>query len=231
MASLSNAKSLGGVGGILAIIPGISLVGWILILVALKEISDVTQDKSILDDALIAGITAVVGAVAFIFVLFGGPFVGLISFGASGFGPFGFLGGLLVLGIFWAVLVISSFFLKRAYDKIAQRLNVGAFATAGLLYLVGSLTTIILIGFLILIIALIFQIIAYFSIQDHPPPPTYYGFQPPQPMPAPSPQVAQPQPMQAPPAQLSTPEFKFCFKCGTRLAYNASYCTNCGTKQ
>ena len=209
MASLSTAKVLGGVGGILAIIPGISLVGWILILVAMKEISDVTQDRSIFDDALIAGITAVIGAVTI------------------DFGVFGVLGALALLGTFWFLLTVSSVFLKRAYDKIAQRLNVGAFATAGLLYLIGALTVIVLVGFLILLIAMVFQIVAYFSVQDQPAPPLYPGYQPPQQMPTPIPQVIQPQ---ATPPQ-PVPEFKFCFKCGTRLPASAVYCTNCGTKQ
>jgi len=68
MASLSSAKTLGGVGGILVFIPFLSLVGWILILLATKEISDSVQDKTIFDDALLAGITAVIGAVVFAIV-------------------------------------------------------------------------------------------------------------------------------------------------------------------
>src|SRR6266511_1492307 len=166
MASLSNAKSLGGVGGILVLIPGISIVGWILILVAIKEISDVTQDRSIFDDALIAGITAVVGAATLIFIFAFGAFGGLVTLGAIGFGPLGFLGAISLLGLFSVVLIVSSIFLKRSYDKVAQRLNVGAFATAGLLYLIGALTVIVVVGFLILFIALIFQVVAFFSIQD-----------------------------------------------------------------
>ncbi len=226
MASLSTAKVLGGVGGIFAIIPGVSLVGWILILVAVKEISDVTQDRSIFDDALIAGITAVIGAITFVVLLASGAFGGIITLGAIDFGLFGVLGALALLGTFWLLLIVSSVFLKRAYDKIAQRLNVGAFATAGLLYLIGALTVIVVVGFLILLIAMVFQIVAYFSIQDQPSPALYPG-QPPQQMPTPIPQVIQPQ---ATPPQ-PVPEFKFCFKCGTRLPASAVYCTNCGTKQ
>ena len=227
MASLSTAKVLGGVGGIFAIIPGVSLVGWILILVAMKEVSDVTQDRSIFDDALIAGITAVIGAITFVVLLASGAFGGIITLGAIDFGLFGVLGALALLGTFWLLLIVSSIFLKRAYDKIAQRLNVGAFATAGLLYLIGALTVIVIVGFLILLIAMVFQIVAYFSIQDQPPPPLYPDFQPPPQTPTPMPQVIQPQ---ATPPQ-PTPEFKFCFKCGTRHPVSAVYCTNCGTKQ
>ena len=227
MASLSTAKVLGGVGGIFAIIPGISLIGWVLILVAVKEVSDVTQDRTIFDDALIAGITAVIGAITFVVFLASGAFWGVITLGAMDFGLFGVLGALALLGTFWLLLIVSSIFLKRAYDKIAQRLNVGAFATAGLLYLIGALTVIVLVGFLILLIAMIFQIVAYFSIQDQPSPLLYPGYQPPQQMPTPIPQVIQPQATPPQPA----PEFKFCFKCGTRLPASAVYCTNCGTKQ
>jgi uncharacterized membrane protein/ribosomal protein L40E len=233
MASLSNAKVLGGVGGILIFIPGVSLVGWILILIALKEISDSTQDKSIFDDALVAAITAIIGAVTLVFIFALGAFEGLITIGAVGFGPLGALGAFALLGVFWAVLIISSIFLKRAYDKTAQRLNVGAFATAGLLYLIGALTVIVIVGFLILFIALIFQIVAFFSIPDQSTP-TYYGFQPTQPMPAPPSTVTQPQPAPQPsvgPVQQTTTDYKFCHRCGTKLLANAVYCSSCGTKQ
>src|SRR5207247_10929178 len=77
MASLSNAKVLGGVGGVFAIIPGISIVGWILIIIALKEASDVTQDRSIFDDGLIGGITAIISAVVLL-VFFGTGTLGVI---------------------------------------------------------------------------------------------------------------------------------------------------------
>src|SRR5207249_5153183 len=97
MASLSTAKVLGGVGGILAIIPGISLIGWVLILVAVKEVSDVTQDRTIFDDALIAGITAVIGAITFVVFLASGAFGGIITLDAMDFGLFGVLVALALL--------------------------------------------------------------------------------------------------------------------------------------
>ena len=95
MGSLSSAKTLGGIGGILVFLPGVSLVGWILILLATKEISESVQDKTIFDDATLAAITAVIGAVVFsglIFLyFFGGPF---------GFGPALFIPFLVALGTF-----------------------------------------------------------------------------------------------------------------------------------
>src|SRR5712664_3844982 len=146
MASLSSARTLGGIGGILVFIPFLSLVGWILILLATKEISESVQDKTIFDDALLAGITAVIGAVVFalvfaLFVFTGstvGPFAPGLPFGFSGL----FIG---ILAAFWVFTIISAIFLKRAYEKISQRLNVSAFATAGLLYLIGAALPIILV--------------------------------------------------------------------------------------
>jgi uncharacterized membrane protein/ribosomal protein L40E len=226
MASLSSAKTLGGVGGILVFIPFLSLVGWILILLATKEISESVQDKTIFDDALLAGITAVIGAVVFAFLIALTVFTGSAA-GRFLPGPFAFSGLFLgVLGAFWVFTIISAIFLKRSYEKISQRLNVGAFATAGLLYLIGAALTIVFVGFLIILIALIFQVVAYFSIQDRPPSPSWA-----QPTPqtfAPSPFAQQPA---TPSQQQSTVESRFCFKCGAKLPSVAVFCTSCGAKQ
>ena len=263
MASLSNAKVLGGVGGILALIPAVGVIGWILILVSLKEISDVSQDRTILRDALVGAVTAMISAVTIVVFLVSGPFTGFLNSAIgvkASYGPGGFVGAVATFGVFYAFTIISGIFLKRAYDKTAQRLKVSPFATAGLLYLVGALTSVVVVGFLIFLIAFIYQIIAYFSIQDQPPPIMYYGIPPPQPAPAPMPQVAQtppttqdqtaqpqlttppppatplpttPQPAvpQTMPPQQSAPTVKFCFRCGTRLPSHAIFCSNCGTRQ
>ncbi|OLD11812.1 MAG: hypothetical protein AUI50_00915 [Crenarchaeota archaeon 13_1_40CM_2_52_14] len=225
MGSLSSAKTLGGVGGILVFLPGISLVGWILILLATKEISESVQDKTIFDDALLAGITAIIGAVVFGIFVFSGAIGGLFLVGPFGFGGVGFLGFLAILGAFWVFSIISAIFLKRSYEKISQRLNVSAFATAGLLYLIGAALTIIFVGFLILLIALVFQVVAYFSIQDRPASPGWG-------QPAPQSFAPVPEQRQPPVTQQQSPtESKFCFKCGAKLPGAAVFCTSCGAKQ
>jgi uncharacterized membrane protein/ribosomal protein L40E len=222
MGSLSSAKTLGGVGGILVFFPFLSVVGWILILLATKEISESVQDKSIFDDALLAGITAVIGAVVFVALLsLPRPSVGFFAFGGSSLFP----SFLLILGAFWVFTIISAIFLKRSYEKIAQRLNVNAFATTGLLYLIGAALTIVLVGFLILLIALVFQVVAYFSIQDRPPSP---GWGQPAPQSFPPSPMTQQQPALA---QQSSVESKFCSNCGAKLPRIAVFCISCGAKQ
>ena len=222
MGSLSSAKTLGGVGGILVFLPFVSLVGWILILLATKEISETVQDKSIFDDALLAAITAIIGAVVFVAFIVTGSIAGLFTFGL-GFPRFLLFFG--ILGAFWVFTVISAIFLKRSYEKISQRLNVSAFATTGLLYLIGAALTIVFVGFLILLVALIFQVVAYFSIQDRPPSPGWG-----QPAPQTSSAVLVPQ-QPAMSQQQTQVESKFCFKCGAKLPRVAVFCTSCGAKQ
>jgi uncharacterized membrane protein len=246
MASLSSAKILGGVGAILALIPGISVVGWILILISQKEISDATQDKAIFQNALIGVITAVISAIALVVFLVSGPFIGFLDASAGlpySFGPGGLAGALAIFGLFDGSAIVSGIFLKRSYDRTTQGLKVGAFATSGLLYLVGALTAMVVAGFLIFFIAFIYQIIAYFSIQDRPQTIPYDFQPPPQPMPIPAPQVVQPplQPLPTPTPQTVQPQaapipplnpaFKFCYNCGTKLPFSAHFCWHCGTKQ
>jgi len=227
MPSLSSAKTFGGIGGILVFIPFLSLVGWILILLATKEISEIVQDKTIFDDALLAGITAVIGAVVFaiVFALF--VFTTPVTpRGAFAPGLFVFSGLFIgILAAFWVFTIISAIFLKRSYEKISQRLNVSAFATAGLLYLIGAALTIVFVGFLIILIALIFQVVAYFSIQDRPPSPGWG-------QPVPQTFALPPMPQQpATPQQQSLVESRFCFKCGAKLPGAAVFCTSCGARQ
>jgi len=210
------------VGGILVFLPFVSLVGWILILLATKEISETVQDKSIFDDALLAAITAIIGAVVFVAFIVTGSITGLFTFGL-GFPRFLLFFG--ILGAFWVFTIISAIFLKRSYEKISQRLNVSAFATTGLLYLIGAALTIVFVGFLILLVALIFQVVAYFSIQDRPPSPGWG-------QPAPQTFSSVPVPQQPAMSQQQTQvESKFCFKCGAKLPSVAVFCTSCGAKQ
>jgi uncharacterized membrane protein len=209
LGKLEDAKVLGGMGSILQIIPFLSIVGYILTLIAVKFVSDEVNDGTIFTDMLYAVITGIVGvavgasllllgAATSVFRLGLGAFAGLISF----------------LVIAWIALIISSIFIRRAFDKMATRLNVGTFRTAGTFYFVGALLTIILVGFLLLFIAFILQIIAFFSIQEVKP-------MSPAPMATPA--------LPATPAPQSS--VKFCANCGTQVAAYVMYCPKCGAKQ
>jgi len=185
MNSLSDAKVLGGVGSILVLLSAVPTVGalfgiagFIMILVAINNISQVVSEKSIYSNMLIAVVLAigavVVGAVtvagAVFHVLTLGSFVGSRFVLPSNITPSSWFGiavavfaGVLVV---WALLVSSAVFIRRSYNSIASKLNVRMFETAGLLYLIGAATTIIVIGFPILLIAQILLAVAFFSIAE-----------------------------------------------------------------
>ena len=204
MGKLSDAKMLGGIGSILQIIPFLSIVGYILTLIAVKFVSDEVQDSSIFTNMLYAVITGIIGVALGAFIVFFGA---LSSVYTAGVGAIG--GAIGFLAIVWIALIISSLFVRRAFDGMATKLGVGTFRTAGLLYFVGALLTIVLVGFLLLFVAFIFQVVAFFSISDSGP-------------------MAQPQP-QAPAA--AQPGSKYCASCGTQMAPTATFCPKCGAKQ
>jgi uncharacterized membrane protein len=211
MSKLGDAKTLGGIGAILLLIPGISIVGYILILIATKYVSDELGDKSIFDNMLYAVISGIVGVAAAAFIIFTGAAFSAVTFTASA------IAGVIVgLAVAWIALIVSSIFIRRSYNTMATKLNVGTFRTAGTLYFVGAILIIILVGFIVLFVADILQIIAFFGIPDSVP-----GMQ------AQSMGGMGPQPMGSMSAQPGT---KFCPNCGTQLAATATYCIKCGAK-
>jgi uncharacterized membrane protein len=192
MSKVGEAKTLGGVGSILALLPFIPVVGWvisivglILMLVAIKQISEVYSDPSIFRNMLVSVVIAIVGVVIGLLVIATTllSLVGLRalsnSIGAAGGalsaigGVAGALGILLGLGIIWILFVVSAIFVRKSYSEISLRTGVGMFSTSALLYLIGAALTVILVGFILIFIALIMNVVAFFSLSDNPPiPPT-----------------------------------------------------------
>jgi uncharacterized membrane protein len=80
--------------------------------------------------------------------------------------------GTIILGLvaIWACFLVSSIFLRRSYGELGKRLGVGLFGTAALLYLIGAILTIIVVGFLLVLVADILFIVAFFSINAQLPP-------------------------------------------------------------
>jgi uncharacterized membrane protein len=212
MATLSQAKTLGGVGSILIFIPFVSLIGYILVIIAVKDIADDLQDKAIFNNIVIAAVTGMVGALAGAFVIVFGAVGGILTGGLSAL--FGVITGLLVV---WVFLIVSAVFLKRAYDTMGQRLGVHTFDTAATLYLAGAVLTIVFVGFFLLFVAEILQALAFFSIPDQLPMQAAGGA---------------PGPMGAPAAMPALGgATKLCATCGNKIAASAMVCNNCGSKQ
>jgi len=185
MSTLSQAKWFGGVGSILMILsisplagPLIGILGFILVLVAVKNISDVLGDASIFRNMLTATILGILGALAvfLVFVIFfpifsafrfpgGFPHLGIPPSSASRL-LVPMVSALAGLAAVWLLFIASAVFLRRSFNSMARGLNIGMFSTAGLLYLLGSVLAIVLVGFLILLIGWVLQAVAFFSIPE-----------------------------------------------------------------
>ena len=191
MNNLGNAKTFGGIGALLSLfgwfIPSagiiVSIAGLVLIFLAVKSISESTKDHDIFKNYLMYFILSIIAVVAIFGII-------LIGFGASGgftwiteiqsaqitdiesfmqyFGPLvGACALALIIG--WILSIIGALYLRKSYNSIAEHTQVDMFRTMGTVYFIGAITTIILIGFIILFIAKIIEIIAFFSLPNDLP--------------------------------------------------------------
>ena len=212
---LDSSKNLGGIGALLiflgpllSALPRVggytgllSLVGAILVLIALKGFADYYRESGIFNNALYAIIAAIGGVVVFVAVLI----IALVEFFADlglnisnlqdwsslssidwqTLGNFDFIFrfiGVILIGVvvLFVILVITVVFLRKSLGLMASRTGVGLFGTTGLLLLIGAILTIFIIGILLIWIAMLLLAIAFFSIrpQQAPSPPSATSTQP-----------------------------------------------------
>ena len=171
--TLDTARILGGIGAILGILSilhsALGIVGIVLILIALKMISDEYGMPQIFKYALYSTIIIVI-AIAIILAM---PYsvMGLVlhSFttGASSETPaMTFVGGIVAAVVAaWILTIVGMYFLRRSLMLTSQATGQGLFKTAGLLYLIGAGLLIVLVGGVLVLIAHILLAIAFFSMK------------------------------------------------------------------
>ena len=181
--SAEPGKSLAGIGALLMVIgtfvPFLGIVGLILMMIGMKNLSEYYKDQSIFQNALYALIFGIVGIAALAFIIvglvFGGSLLG-ISFGPAGGisgGLIGFLAGIVIaLVVAFVFYILLAVYFRRAFDSLADKTGVGMFRTAGLLLFIGAILTIIVVGLLLIFVAWILATVAFFSIPtaSQPPP-------------------------------------------------------------
>ncbi len=196
--ALETNKILGGVGALLMVIGPflgaytgvLGLIGLILVMIALKGLSDHYSEEGIFNNALYGVIIVIIGGVISVAVI---VMAAIDFFSAVGIDistvwsdptvlssinweelvtwdilwPHiaAILGSLVVLFVF---VVVAAVFLRRSLTTLSKKTGVGLFGTTGLLTLIGAILTIIVIGFLLLWIALILLTAAFFSIRAQP---------------------------------------------------------------
>jgi uncharacterized membrane protein len=146
------------------------------------------NDREIFKNVLMAVILQIVGSAISVFVVidslfaFVGSQVVMAPFGPSfdGFGGPGIFCagaviavlGSLVAGLvaIWVIAIIAARFLRKGYEGIADKTGTMTFRTVGRWYYYGAWLMVILIGFLLILIAWILQIKAFFSLSKYPTP-------------------------------------------------------------
>ncbi len=190
MSQIGQAKILGGIGALLSlliIVPTIGfllgIVGLVLIFIAVKYIADDTKNHSIFQNYLMNFLFSIIAIAAVIVIM-------VMSFGISGgmswvntlqeqnftdpstvWNSFATLIGGCILALFvaWILLIISSLYLRKSYNSIAEHTKVDLFKTTGLVYFIGAVTLIVVIGIFIIIVAKILEIVSFFSLPENLP--------------------------------------------------------------
>jgi len=183
---VGEAKTLGMVGAILNLVGFIAgvttgfgfivlLIGIILIYMATSKLSELVRDdrvRSYYLKFLIIDIAAIVTLIAGALVIFGGALLGVRAFGRRGLEALtGILAGaligvLVVLIVFWLLEIFAVLNLRRSYDLIKRYTGVNMFGVTGLLYLLGAVLIVILVGFLLLLIAIVLEIVSWASLPE-----------------------------------------------------------------
>ena len=193
--SLESDRTLGGIGALLVAVgsffPFLSLVGIILVLVAVRGLADYYKEDSLFKNALYGFIFGIIGVVAAIvlFVVFFFSFITTTttSNGAAPVAVFTAVYGvgllILILVVVLVFFVMQAVFYRRAFDVLSDKSGEKMFRTAGLLLLIGAVLTIVLVGFVLLFVGWILATVAFFSIKtpttpkERPPlPPAFFSF-------------------------------------------------------
>ncbi len=183
MSSLSQARTTGSVGSILVLFAfvmfdgaALFVAGFILVLIAISNLSSITEDKDLNGSTRTAVVLYAVGTlVGFLYVYrgfpsltvsgFTGPLVGVDPLGAF----FARFAGTRIVGLIatWFFFVVASFFLKKPYDSIALRFKVDLFRTAGMVLLIGAVMLIVFgAGLIILFLGATLQTAAFLSLEE-----------------------------------------------------------------
>ena len=170
--NIRSEKNMGLWGAILTLVGSfipyvggvISLIGFVLILLALKGIGDAVNDERPFKNYLYGVIFAIGGLIVIIVLLLGTFAIVPAGWRLSESAGIGLV--ILFFILFVALIVGAAYFQKRAWLAMHEITGTKEFKDAATWVWWGALTAIILIGFLLLLIARIFVIIAFNNMPE-----------------------------------------------------------------
>jgi len=150
----------------------IAFAGFILFIAAMYSLSNYYIEPGIFKNVLFGFIINVVGAVIALLIematiltsiekIFQGTTTGTPGFSATQFITL----FLAALAISFILEIVSAVFYMRAFNKLGEKSGIYNFKTAGLLYLIGTVLTIVGIGVLLLWIAWILAALGFYSLK------------------------------------------------------------------
>ena len=178
--SLEYSKTLAGEGAILLLLSLVPYAGWILGIIGVvlflrgvKELSNYYQDEEIYKNSLtgvkfyIIALVAAGVAIAALIVGIGSATgftfkTGFVPTAAFGVGLITFFAGLIVAFVFY---VLATSHLRRTFNTLAQKSGEASFTTAGKLLWWGAILTIVLVGLVLIFIAWIYATIGFFAMK------------------------------------------------------------------
>jgi uncharacterized membrane protein len=194
---IETSKNLGGIGAILIFIGGLavfgsfyagvlSVIGLILVLIALKGMADNYNEAGIFNNALYAFIMVIIGGVAFVGALIASVLMLIANLSLDIYNPaewtamltdlsdlsgiMSFLGAIiLAIVVLFVFLVIAVIFFRKSLNQLSAKSGVGMFGTTSMLMLIGAVLVIAFgIGIIIIWIAWLLLAIAFFQIRSQP---------------------------------------------------------------
>jgi uncharacterized membrane protein len=188
----------------------ISLIGFILFLIAMYELSHYYNEPGIFRNILFALIIGIVGTVVIVAVtvvfVFAAVANGIAASSASSLGLsfFGVFIGVAIAA--FVVAIVTAIFVMRAFNKLGDKSDVHRFNTAGILILVGSIIPVI--GPVLLWIGYIFVLSGIVSLKPKPTETSTYSAMP--------------------SAPFVNQNVIKCPQCGAENSINAEFCWSCG---
>jgi uncharacterized membrane protein len=191
----------------LIVVGAIGVIGFILFMVAMHNLSNYYNEPGIFKNVLYAFILNIIAGIVIFALEFAFIFSSIARISQLNtpptVGPFFSIFFIVVLLVAVAFGIVNGLFYMRAFNKLKEKSGVDNFGTAGILYLVGS------------IVPLVAWIGWIFAAM---------GFRKLQPAPAVNPTFSYP----TQPPLSSSKQSKRCPNCGTENYGDASYCRTCG---
>jgi len=243
MGTFGTSKILAGIGSLLY---G-TIIGIILVLIGMKDLSEHYKDKRIYDGLvkgvillIIGSILPIVGGITLFFSVLStslnssyssGYYGGYDSYGTSAIAAsiIGLIAVVIVCFIVAFILdLLAVRYIKNCFHTLAERSNTPLFHTAATLMWVGAILAIIGIGFFLIWVGFIVAAIGFFTLDEKTVGTGNNSATPPQSYTQPHGYTAQQPNTQPPPSTATGAKANFCPNCGASVRPNATFCANCG---